>query len=127
MQVQLITPEATFFSGDAQLVQVPGTLGDFGVLDGHAPFLSTIRPGVITIETAEGARKMAVAGGIAEVQPERLILLAESAQDVSAFSASDAQARVQEAKALLADVDNDAERTAAELKLAVAEAIALAV
>ncbi len=127
MQVQLITPEATFFSGEAQLVQVPGTLGDFGVLDGHAPFLSTIRPGVITIETAEGARKMAVAGGIAEVQPERLILLAESAQDVSSFSASDAQARVQEAKALLADADNDAERTAAELKLAVAEAIALAV
>ncbi len=61
------------------MVVVPGTEGDFGVLPGHAPLISSIRPGVITIDTADGKqRKIAVTGGIAEVVPERCTVLAGS-------------------------------------------------
>lgn len=82
MQLELITPEKTFFSGDIAMVQVPGTLGDFGVLPGHAPFISTLREGVVTIELAGGGTKsVSVTGGIAEVTPERCIVLADSAAE----------------------------------------------
>jgi F-type H+-transporting ATPase subunit epsilon len=80
MEVQLITPEKMLFSGEATMVVAPGTEGDFGVLTGHAPFISTLRPGEITIDLADGSqRKVPVAGGIAEVTPERCLLLIESA------------------------------------------------
>lgn len=80
MVLQLITPEKTFFTGDILQVQVPGTEGDFGVLPGHSPFISTLREGVVTIDLAGGeTRRVNVTGGIAEVTPERCIILADSA------------------------------------------------
>ena len=64
MQLQLITPEKILFSAEIVQVQIPGTLGEFGVLPGHAPFVSTIKPGVIGVDAADGSkRKIAVAGG----------------------------------------------------------------
>lgn len=80
MKAQLITPEKILFEGDVAFVQVPGTEGDFGVLPGHAPFVSTIREGVIEIESADGDKKtFTVTSGIAEVVPERITLLVEAA------------------------------------------------
>ncbi len=87
MNLKLITPEKIFFEGDIASVQVPGTEGDFGVLPGHAPFISTIRPGVVTINVAGGeTRKIIVVGGVAEVTPEQTIVLAEKAEDCSGLS-----------------------------------------
>ena len=80
MQVQLITPEKTFFEGEIAGVQVPGALGDFGVLPGHAPFVSTLREGVVTIALVSGETStVSVTGGIAEVTPEKCVVLADSA------------------------------------------------
>lgn len=80
MKLQLITPEKVFFEGEVALVQVPGTLGDFGVLPGHSPFVSTIREGDVTIDLAGGERRIIhVTGGIAEVTPETCTVLADSA------------------------------------------------
>ena len=125
MQVQLITPENTVFSGTAQSVNVPGTLGDFGVLPGHMPFVSTIRPGVVTIESDGQTRKVAVRGGIAEVMPDHCTVLAESALDCTSFTQADAQAKLAEAKSALATADNDADRKNAEVSVAMAEALTL--
>ena len=76
--VQIITPERTLFSAEAAMVTIPGTEGEFGVLPGHAPFISTLRPGTITIDTADGKQQtIEVSGGFAEVTPEHCTVLAE--------------------------------------------------
>jgi F-type H+-transporting ATPase subunit epsilon len=85
MQLKLITPERVYFAGEITQVQIPGMLGDFGVLPGHAPFVSTIREGVVTIDLVGGeTRKISVTGGIAEVTPEQCVVLADSAEDIAA-------------------------------------------
>jgi len=90
MKLQLITPEKILFEGDIASVQIPGTEGDFGVLPGHAPFVSGLRAGVVAIEAANGAvHTMLVVGGLAEVNPDHTLLLAEKA--VSVASMSDAE------------------------------------
>ncbi len=78
---ELATPERLFLTESVEMVVVPGTEGDFGVLSGHAPLISTIRPGAIAIyEGGRIARRIFVNGGIAEVSPERCTVLAEAAE-----------------------------------------------
>jgi len=77
---ELVTPEELLVSTEVDMVVVPGTEGNFGVLPGHAPFISTIRPG--TIDIYEGrtiTERIFVVGGIAEVTPERCTVLADEA------------------------------------------------
>jgi F-type H+-transporting ATPase subunit epsilon len=80
VQFELVSPERLILSEAVEMVVVPGTEGNFGVLPGHAPLISTIRPG--TIEVYEGRQvkqRFFVAAGIAEVTPERCTVLAEEA------------------------------------------------
>ena len=80
VQFELVTPERLLISEPVEMVVVPGTEGDFGVLPGHALLISTVRPG--TIEVYEGqtvTRRVFVVGGIAEVTPERCTVLADEA------------------------------------------------
>ena len=79
LQVQVITPEKTLFSGQASMVVAPGIEGDFGVLPGHAPFISGLREGTITIDTGGEQKSFEVTGGFAEVVPERCTLLISTA------------------------------------------------
>ncbi len=80
MKLQLITPEKTLFDGEAVSVGVPGSEGDFGVLDGHAPVIATLKEGTVSVELEGGATKeFAISGGVAEVVPERCTLLVEAA------------------------------------------------
>src|SRR5664280_1835088 len=62
----LVSPEKLLFSGDVEQVDVPGAEGDFGVLANHAPFVATLRPGILTVHGASGAQKIVVLGGLAE-------------------------------------------------------------
>jgi F-type H+-transporting ATPase subunit epsilon len=79
MQLQLITPEKIVLDGEVAYVGIPGTEGDFGVMPGHEPFVSTLRAGTITIEMASGDKQeFVVSGGIAEIVPERCTLLVEA-------------------------------------------------
>ncbi|HYD18919.1 MAG TPA: F0F1 ATP synthase subunit epsilon [Patescibacteria group bacterium] len=79
-QFELVSPERVLVSEQAKLVTVPGTAGDFGVLPLHSPLLSAIRPGVVTVNAADGAvRRIFVAGGFADVSPESCTVLAEEA------------------------------------------------
>lgn len=82
LQFELVSPEKKLASQAVAMVVVPGAEGDFGVLPGHAPMMSTIRPGIIEIYATEGTTPSAryeIDGGFAEVTPEGLTILAEAA------------------------------------------------
>ncbi|HEY6815666.1 MAG TPA: ATP synthase F1 subunit epsilon [Croceibacterium sp.] len=83
LHFELVTPARLVRSEDVHMVVVPGTEGDFGVLQGHAPVLSTIRDGDLQVYATEGAapETIAIRGGFAEVDAKGLTVLAEHAND----------------------------------------------
>lgn len=125
MQVKLITPEKIFFSGDAVQVDAPGTEGVFGVLPGHAPFISTLKAGLVNIELAGGEHKrFVVLSGLAEINPESVTILAEVAEDCSGMNAADVSNRIDAAKSAMDSAIGDEQKKLAGQKLTMAEAIA---
>src|SRR5258706_4221431 len=78
----LVSPEKLLFSGEVNQVDVPGSEGDFGVLAGHAPLITTLRPGILVIYGERGALRIVVDGGFAEVGPGGLTVLADMAAPV---------------------------------------------
>ena len=82
----LVSPEKLLFSGEVDQVDVPGTEGDFGVLAGHAPLVSALRPGIMTVYVGGNAQRMVVLGGFAEISAEgTLTVLADVADSVEEF------------------------------------------
>lgn len=79
MKLQIITPEKVLFSGQATMVTAPGTEGDFGVLPGHMPFISTLREGEIVIDAEGKEQRIAIASGVAEITAEQCTFLIEKA------------------------------------------------
>ena len=83
---ELVSPEALVLSGEASEVVVPGTAGYFTVLANHAPFMSTVKPGVVEVQMADGEKsQIFVRGGFADVSPDGLTLLAEQAISLADF------------------------------------------
>jgi F-type H+-transporting ATPase subunit epsilon len=82
----LVSPEKLLFTGEVDQVDVPGTEGDFGVLAGHAPLVSALRPGIMTVTVGGNAQRMVVLGGFAEVSADgKLTVLADLADSVEEF------------------------------------------
>ncbi len=81
LRFELVTPEKLVRSAEVHMVVVPGTEGEFGVMEGHAPFMTTLRDGELAVYPSAGAapEKIAVSGGFAEVSDKGLTVLAESA------------------------------------------------
>src|SRR5215467_6533067 len=79
---ELVSPEKLLFSGEVEQVDVPGIEGDFGVLAEHAPMVTTLRPGILTVHGAGGEQKIVVLGGFAEVSADGLTVLADVAEAV---------------------------------------------
>ena len=81
LHFELVTPEKLLRSEDVYMVVVPGTEGDFGVLEGHAPLMSTVRDGALSVYRTEGGQPetIAIQGGFAEVNARGLTVLAERA------------------------------------------------
>jgi len=130
VEFELVSPEKLLISEAVEMVVVPGAEGDFGVLPGHSLLISTVRPGVINIHEG-GAIKNSifVAGGFAEVSPERCTVLAEEAIPVADITINGAEKRLESAKAAIADLAEDAEdlsRVHAEKELKAAEAMMVA-
>jgi F-type H+-transporting ATPase subunit epsilon len=97
----LVSPEKLLFSGEVDQVDIPGTEGDFGVLAGHAPTVSALRPGIMTVTVNGQAQKMVVLGGFAEVSADgKLTVLADLADSVEDFDRAvlEAQIAAQEKK-----------------------------
>jgi F-type H+-transporting ATPase subunit epsilon len=83
LHFELVSPGKLLFSGEVEQVDVPGAEGDFGVLAGHAPFVATLRPGILTVHGAGGEQKIVVLGGFAEVSAAGLTVLADVAESVA--------------------------------------------
>src|SRR5580658_3761316 len=97
VQFELVTPEKLLISTEVEMVVVPGTEGNFGVLPGHAPLISTIRPGMIDVyETRPTiSERIFIVSGIAEVTPERCTVLAEEAMDPATLDRAATEAELQ--------------------------------
>ena len=85
---ELVSPEKLLFSGEVNQVDVPGSEGDFGVLAGHAPLMTTLRPGILVLHGEGGALQVVVNGGFAEVGAAGLTVLADMAVPVEDFEVS---------------------------------------
>ena len=116
LHFELVSPARLLFSGEVTSVTLPGTEGDMGIFAGHAPVLSTLRPGVVVI-TKEGGTtdRIFVRGGFAEVNPKGLTLLAETAIPLADLDAAALAQQVKDAEEDFADaVDAESKRKAQE-------------
>lgn len=125
---ELVSPEKLLFSADVDMVVVPGTEGDFAILPGHAPFISTVRPGVLDIyeggiNPANLKTRIFVAGGFAETADSRLTVLAEEAVPLTDLNRARIEARLADARARLQDASDDEAKAQAERAVGVAEAM----
>ena len=121
---ELASPEALLVSAAVDMVVVPGVEGDFGVLPGHAPFISTVRPGVIDIYQGDKVdQRIFVSGGFAEVNERRCTVLSREAYPLEELDRGEVEARLRDSKDELRDADSDDERGAAEKDIAVCEAM----
>ena len=125
VEFELVSPERLLLSEQVAMVVVPGEEGNFGVLPGHAPLISTVRPGVIDVyaSRAEVSSRIFVAGGFAEVTPDRCTVLAEQAVAVGDIDRSKVESDLKDAREDLADAEKDEERTDAQRRIAIAEAL----
>jgi len=116
LHFELVSPAKLLFSGNVEQVSIPGTEGDMGIFAGHAPVLSTLRPGVVVVDKGTGApEKIFVRGGFAEVNPAGLTVLAEVAIPLAELDAAALARQVKDAEEDLADAkDDEARRRASE-------------
>ena len=122
-EFELVSPERLLLSERAEMVVVPGTEGNFGVLPGHSPFASTVRADVIEVyENNKVKQRIFVGGGFAEVTPERLTVLADEAMPVEKLDRAAVEAAIRQIEQDLGDADSEAERAPFEARLAVEQA-----
>lgn len=99
IRLEVVTPDKSVVSEDAQIVVGPGAMGEFGILRGHTPFLTTLKMGTVRYKDASGAeREIFISGGFAEALPDKVTILAESAErrrDIDIDRARSALARAQ--------------------------------
>ncbi len=122
IKLEVVTPEKYVISEDAQIVMAPGMLGEFGILRGHTPFLTTLKAGVVSYKDTSGAdRVLFVSGGFAEALPDRVTILAESAERRKDIDLDRAQRSFDRAQKRLEQKEEnfDYERVRASLQRAV--------
>ena len=99
----LLSPEKVLFSGEVSQVDLPGSEGDFGVLAGHAPLVTTLRPGILVIYSERDAQRIVVDGGFAEVGPSGLTVLANLAVPVDEFDVAEVAGVIKDTEEDVAD------------------------
>ena len=125
LRFDLVSPERSLRSGEVHMVVVPGSEGDFGVLAGHAPFMSTIRPGAIQVfaEADSAPARLFIDGGFAEVNETGLTILAEMAMPVEELDPESVARDLQNSREDLRDAKTDAARLLAERRITRFEAM----
>ncbi|MDM7951358.1 F0F1 ATP synthase subunit epsilon [Hydrogenophaga sp.] len=128
IRVDVVSAEASIFSGDAKFVALPGEAGELGILPGHIPLITRIKPGAVRIEKADGGEEFVfVAGGILEVQPNHITVLSDTAirgHDLDEAKATEARRQAEEAVKNAAS-DIDLAKATSELAVMAAQIAAL--
>jgi F-type H+-transporting ATPase subunit epsilon len=106
----LVSPEKLLFAGNVDQVDLPGSEGDLGVLAGHAPLVTALRPGIIVVFRAGGDLRVVVNGGFAEVGPSGLTVLADMAVPVEEFDQAVLAGEIKDAEEDFADVTDGWQR-----------------
>jgi len=107
-QLELVSPEKLLLSRAVEMAVIPAAEGEMGVLAGHAPMIVALRGGVISVrEGGQVTEQLFVAGGFAEVAPDRVTILAEEATPLANLSKSEAQLRLKEAEEAMAAAANE--------------------
>ncbi|MCX7933408.1 MAG: ATP synthase F1 subunit epsilon [Rhodovarius sp.] len=102
--LELVSPEKLLLSRQVEMVVIPAAEGEMGILPGHAPMIVALRGGAITVrEGGQVTESLFVAGGFAEVTPERVTVLADEAIPLAALSRAEAAAQLAEAEAAYAE------------------------
>jgi len=116
---ELVSPERLLVSEQVEAVVIPGSEGEMTVMARHAPVMTTVKPGVVTVKPVNGAEeRYVVFGGFADILPSGCTLLAESATAVKDIDRTDLARRIQEAREDVNDAKTDHARTKAEQFLA---------
>ena len=110
LHLEFVSPERMLFSGDVDQVDLPGAEGDLGILAGHAPVVTVLRPGIVTIYRGSAREPIVVTGGFAEVGPAGLTVLADRAVARDDFDLESLSAEIKDAEEDVADATDDAER-----------------
>ena len=115
---ELVSPERLLVSEDIASVTAPGAEGEFTVLPRHAPFMTTLKPGVLTVRVDKGPeRRIVVFGGFAEVNPDGCIVLAEEAVPVDALDPEAIAREIRDAEEDVADAETEEARFRAQTRL----------
>jgi F-type H+-transporting ATPase subunit epsilon len=115
---ELVSPERLLVSEDIASVTAPGAEGEFTVLPRHAPFMTTLRPGVLTVRVDKGPeRRIVVFGGFAEVNPDGCIILAEEAVPVETLDPDAVAREIRDAEEDVADAETEEARFRAQTRL----------
>ena len=115
---ELVSPERLLISEEVEQVIIPGAEGEMTVMASHAPVMTTIKPGVVTVKPASGSeQRYVVFGGFAAVVPQGCTLLAESAVPVGEFDRAELEKRIDAARRDAESTENDEARSRAELYL----------
>jgi len=108
IRLEVVTPEKSVVSENVQIVMAPGTMGEFGVLSGHTPFMTTLKVGAVKYKDESGQERFVfVSGGFAEALPDRVTVLAESAERRKDIDAQRAKAAAERAERRLQARDED--------------------
>lgn len=114
---ELVSPERLLYAGEVSQVDVPGEEGEFGVLAGHAPHIATLKPGLLTIHADGGPQRIVVRGGLAEMGPAGLTVLAEQAIPVGEIDPAMIAQAIRDCEEDIADAENDMSRYKARARL----------
>ena len=116
-KVSIITPERTFYEGEAEMIEFNTVEGQIGVYPKHIPLTTVIAPGICTIHEAEGQKRAAVHAGLAEVLPDKVTLLAEIAEWPDEIDLERARSAEDRARERIANKAGDIDLLRAEIAL----------
>ncbi len=123
VNLQIVTPTGMVVDTAVDIVTLPGAEGEFGVLFGHTPFFTTMRPGIVGFEEGGMPRRYAVSAGFVEVTQEKVIVLARTCEDANEIDAERARLAREKAEAKLSELPGDSdERDYYETKVKRADA-----
>ena len=122
IHVNIVSAEGAIFEGDADMVFAPAKMGELGIAPRHAPLLTNLKPGAVRVQTSEGEKLFYVTGGVLEIQPHLVTVLADSALHAHQLDEAEALAARDRARELLLGKREGVDLARAQAELVEAEA-----